>query len=503
LLDGPAEDPKTPAGGSKPAASGDAARPVAADEIRNGSNGPHNAFGPVGHETRDHYSLGMRDGFYRLGFSRERISGESHAGVMANTRGGGFDAGFMTRTPFGQHFSIAWGAQMQATMQKMGDTTLVQVNPDILTQARYQTDNHRFTLNAGLYNRIGVGWNEGAISRNADSVKDLEEKVKKEFNTLKQKAQDKLGQLKEAGQTFLNAVQAALPQARDRFAQLAAQRIQAQMPNVAGQILPIFTTAVNNAFSAYMSNISTAVANMQQAMQDAASASTPSQMQSAFTRMAAAMGQLQAATSSGSLDPYMDQMQDDISSQLGPEMASQMATLGAILNGTASEVGSQLVQSLQGSASTAISTAQRILTDLLGDGANALQNAADAADQANQRREQMTTVAASGRVGIGLDYQWRMPFLSSAKHDFTTVLDVGGAYYHPVYNVAWTDKGAPNPLVVGAATGPSADWHAGLRFTKWFGNVGLGANAGYRGSYTQGGNVQHSPEFGISLSSSF
>lgn len=489
LVDPPA--PETPSKG------------VAADEITRGSNGPHNAFGPVGHETRDHYSLAMKDGYYRLGFARERISGESHLGLLANQHGGGFDAGFMTRTPFGQHFSIAWGAQVQATMQKQGETTLVQLNPDILAQARYQTDNHRFTLNAGLYNRVGVGWNQAAIDRNAQSVKDLEDKVKKEFDSLKAKAGEKVNELKAAGQTFLSAVQGALPQARDQFTQLAAQRIQQQMPDVAGQITAILSTAVNNAFSAYMSNVSAAVGNMQTAMQNAASASTPSQLQAAFSSLAAAMGQLQAATSAGSLNPYITQMQQDISSQLGPEMQAQMAQLGAILDATASEVGGQLLQSIQGAANTAVGTAQRILTELLGDGANALQNASDAADQTARNREQMTTVAASGRVGIGLDYQWRMPFLSSAKHDFNTVLDVGGDYYNPVYNVAWADKGMPNPMVVGAANGPSAEWHAGLRFTKWFGNVGLGANAGYRGSYTEGAGVRHAPEFGVSLSSSF
>jgi hypothetical protein len=161
------------------------------------------------------------------------------------------------------------------------------------------------------------------------------------------------------------------------------------------------------------------------------------------------------------------------------------------------------MQSLQTHANTAVGTAQRILTELLGDGANALQNTADAADQANQRREQMTTVAASGRVGVGLDYQWRMPFLSSTKHDFNTVLDVGGSYYHPVYQAAWADKGLPNPMVVGAATGPAADWHAGVRFTKWFGDVGVGANAGYRGTFTAGLGTRHAPEFGISVASSF
>jgi ElaB/YqjD/DUF883 family membrane-anchored ribosome-binding protein len=489
LLDGPADPP--------------AKKGVAADEIRNGSNGPHNAFGPVGHETRDSYSLGMKDGFYRLGFDRQRISGESHVGLLANTKGGGFDAGFMTRTPFGQHFSIAWGAQMQATMQKQGETTLVQLNPDILTQARYQTENHRFTLNAGLYNRIGVGWNPGAVSRNAQALKDLEDKVKKEFDSLKQKAGERLGQLKEAGQTFLNSVKSALPQARDQFAQLAAQRVQEQMPDVAGQITQVLGSAVNNAFTSYMNNISGAVGQMQQAMQDAANASSPSQMQAAFSRLATAMGQLQAATAAGSLNPYITQMEQEIGSQLGPEMQAQMAKLGQILEATATEVGSSLLQSVQSSANTAIGTAQRILTELLGDGANALQNTADAADAANQKREQMTTVAASGRLGVGLDYQWRMPFLSSNKHDFNTVLDVGGSYYHPLYEAAWADKGAPNPLVVGAATGPQADWHAGLRFTKWFGNVGVGANAGYRGTYTQGAGVSHAPEFGVSLSSSF
>jgi ElaB/YqjD/DUF883 family membrane-anchored ribosome-binding protein len=350
---------------------------------------------------------------------------------------------------------------------------------------------------------VGIGWNQGAASRNGKALGELEEKVKKEFDSLKQKAQERLGQLKEAGQAFLTSVQGALPQARDQFAQLVTQRIQQQMPDAAGQIVPILGNAVNNAFSAYMGTISGAVGQMQQAMQDAANARTPSQMQSAFQRLATAMGQLQSATSAGSLDPYIAQMEQEIGSQLGPEMQSQLNKLGQILDTTAAEVGGQLLQSLQASANTAVGAAQRILTELLGDGANALSNAADAAEQANERREQMTTVAAAGRVGLGLDYQWRMPFLSSAKHDFNTVLDVGGNYYHPLYDAAWADKGAPNPMVVGAATGQSADWHAGLRFTKWFGNVGVGANAGYRGTFTEGAGVRHAPEFGISLSSSF
>jgi hypothetical protein len=477
--------------------------PTAADEIVKGSNGPHDAFGPKGHETRDQYSLGMKGGFYRLGFNRERISGSTNMGLLANTHGGGFDAGFMTRTPFGPHFSIAWGAQVQGTVQKLGETTLIQLNPDILAQARYQNENHQFSFNAGLYNKIGVGWNQGAADRNVKSGEGLADKIKKEFETLKSKAAAKLNQVVEAGKVFLSSVQSALPAARDKFAQLASQRVSDQMGDAAGKILPILGEEVNAAFSGYMSNISAVVGNMQTAMQNAANAQTPSQMQAAMGAFATALGQLQAATAPGSLDPYITQMQTNIANRMGPEGAAQMAKLGAILNQTASEVGSSLMQSLQQAANTAIATGNQILTDMLGDAAKALGNSADAASEANNKREQMTTVAMSSRVGVGLDYRYRIPFLSSHRDDYSTVAEIGGSFYHPVFQAAWADKGEPNPLVVGAATGPQADIHAGVRFTKWFGNVGVGANLGYRGNWVQGGGMTHSPEAGISLSSSF
>lgn len=478
-------------------------KPTAADEIVKGSNGPHNAFGPQGHETRDHYSLGMSGGFYKLGFSRERISGSSNVGILANKNGGGFDAGFMTRTPFGQHFSIAWGAQVQGTVQKMGETTLIQLNPDILAQARYQNENHQFSFNAGLYNRLGVGWNQGAADRNIKRGEELTEKIKKEFESLKTKAQASLGKVVEAGKTFLSSVQSALPAARDKFAQLASERVSAQMGDAAGKILPILGEEVNNAFSAYMANISSVVGNMQTAMQNAANASTPSQMQAAMAAFAQALGQLQTATAAGSLDPYITQMQNNIAARVGPEAASQMSQLGTILSQTASEVGAGLMQSMQQAANTAVATGNQILTDLLGDAAGALGNTTDAATDANEKREQMTTVAFSSRVGVGIDYRYRVPFLSSRKHDFNTVAEVGGNYYQPVFAGAWADKGAPNPLVVGAAAGPQADIHAGVRFTKWFGNVGVGANVGYRGNWVQGGGMTHAPEAGVTLSSSF
>ncbi|MBC7544556.1 MAG: hypothetical protein H7338_17690 [Candidatus Sericytochromatia bacterium] len=484
-------------------AGGGSGRPVAADEIVKGSNGPHNAFGPRGHETRDSYALGMRAGFYRLGFSRTRVSGESHAGLLANTKGGGFDAGFMTRTPFGPHFSIAWGMQVQATAQKLGETTLLQINPDLLAQARYQTDNHQLTVNAGLYNKVGVGWNKGAVDRNVQRGKALADKIEKEFESLKGKAKGAIDKVKAAGETFIGQVKSAIPTARDQFASLASQRVSAQLGDAAGKILPILTEEVNTAFTGYFNNLSAAVGTMQSAMQSAASASTPSQMQAALSAFSVALGQLQAATGPGSLDAYIVTMQNNLANRLGPEAAGQMAALGEILNTTASDVGGTLMASLNQAANTAITTGNRILSDLLGDAANALGNSADAASSANAQREQMTTVAMTSRLGVGMDYQYRMPFLSSTKHDFNTVLDVGGNYYHPLMEMAWADKGAPNPMVVGAAVGPTADLHAGVRFTKWWGNVGLGADIGAQGMWTKGAGVSVAPQAGVSLSASF
>lgn len=464
--------------------------------------GPHDPFRPGPGVTQDRYDIGMRRGFYHLGFERTRSGGDFRLGVMGNATGGGAHLGGMIRTPLGPNLSLAWGGNLEATVQKAGTTTLVQVNPDLLGQLRYNDRRNQFALNAGLYNRVAVGWDHGAAKQNVNTAKGLGDQIAQEFEALKAKAGERVGQLTTAANTLIAAVKATVPEARDRFLQLAQERLSAQLGDAAQALMPILAMEVGAAFGAYMQNISTIAGDMADAVSRAAAARTPGDLQKALTDLADGISRLQAATGSGSLDPYMQSLQQRLVDSLGAEGAAQAGAIGAILGATASEVGNSLVLQVNSSLQAFLGEANGILTDLFGDATAALDNAANAVGAARDNYQSMTTIAMQSRLGVGVEYGRYIDFLSSPKHDFATTLTVGGNYYHPVMETAWTDGGTPKPLVLNAATGPQADWHAGVGVQKWWGSISLGANVGYRGTYN-GGGVQHAPEFGISFSSRF
>lgn len=438
----------------------------------------------VGDQTEDRWAVGRSDNYWTLSRRRREKGGENELTFMANTKGGGLSWKQDSITPFGQHFALSLGYGIGGTYQKAGDFHVVSVNPSVRAGVRLKYNLTQLDISGSVDAKAAVAHNPKAQSANQKEADNLGQVIEENFEAFKQEVKAVAEKVIQRGEALKNELESLLAPARERFAQMLAERLSKELQPTGQAVSQIVVEEITKALGAYMAAIGDQFGQMADNLRKASTASTPAGMQSALGAMASNMTTIQALMNEETLHSYMQGVAPAIAQRLEPVTQEAMTKIGVAVNEVATEVGKDLAGQMKAAAGRFYSDVQGMGGELWQKAMQAYANSATAANEAWNKYQSAWQAAYGVEGSVGLRLHQGIPFMTSPKHSIYTNAYLDARYSFPIASGVWADKGAPIPEMMQTVTGPRFRAEAGLEATKW-----LGSGVGVTGSV--GVSTQH------------